>query len=72
MKVQAIIEQTPTEFWRRIEGFKFLPVTVGENTNEVLNNFRLLITDYIEHEGKGDPKWQGVGVDNLIFKLSYE
>lgn len=72
MKVNVIIEKEGKDFWGRIEGFEYLPVTVADSIDAVLSNLRLLINDYIEHEGKDDKKWNRVDVNNLLFELHFD
>ena len=52
MKLDVIIEESNKMFWGRVDGFDFLPVTVGSNMPEVIENLIILIIDYIENEGK--------------------
>lgn len=72
MKIDVIIEKGKKEFWGRIEGFEFLPVTAGESVNEVLENLRMLIADYIEHEGQDDKHWKDVKVSKIEFNVHYD
>ncbi len=72
MKVDVIIEKGKKEFWGRIEGYNFLPVTAGKNINEILDNLRLQIEDYIEHEGQNDKVWNKVDVAEIKFNLHYD
>lgn len=70
MKIDVIIEKGKREFWGRIEGYDFLPVTVGKTIDEVLDNLRMLIADHIEHEN--DKQWKGVDVAEIEFNLHYD
>lgn len=72
MKVDVIVEKGKKEFWGRIEGYDFLPVTVGKNIGEILENLKMLVADYIEHEGQEDVKWKNVDVSKLEFNLHYD
>jgi predicted RNase H-like HicB family nuclease len=67
MKVKVIIEKGKNEYWGRVEGYHFLPVTVGKNISEVLGNLKMLIADYIEHEGQNDKKWKSVDLNKIEF-----
>ncbi len=72
MKVNVIIERGNKEFWGRIEGYEFLPVTVGSNVEEVLENLKTLIADYIKHEGKDNKNWKRVEVNKITFDAHYD
>ncbi|QNF35259.1 helix-turn-helix transcriptional regulator [Adhaeribacter swui] len=73
MKLKVIIEKNENELWARIEGIgDFSPVTVGNTTEEVLANLKLLINDYIQHEGAVDPAWNLVNVKDLKFEFRYD
>lgn len=72
MKINVIIEKGKNEFWGRIEGFEFLPVTTGANVSEVAENLRMLIADYIEHERQNDKRWKRVDVNKIVFDLHYD
>ncbi|MGI8495704.1 MAG: hypothetical protein ACR2L1_10410 [Pyrinomonadaceae bacterium] len=72
MKIGVIIEKGKKEFWGRIEGYDFLPVTVGASVEEVLGNLKMLIADYVEHEGKSDKDFKRVDVGKIEFDLHYD
>ncbi len=72
MKINIIIEKGKNEFWGRIEGFEFLPVTTGANIAEIEENLRMLIADYIEHEGQNDKRWKQVDAGKITFDLHYD
>jgi predicted RNase H-like HicB family nuclease len=71
-KIDVIIEKGEKEFWGRIEGYDFLPVTVAKNIAEVLDNLKMLIADYIENEGQNDRQWKNFGADKIEFNLHYD
>jgi predicted RNase H-like HicB family nuclease len=71
-KLDVIIEKGKKEFWGRIEGFDYLPVTVGKSVVEVLGNLKMLITDYIEHEGQNDKQWKNFDSNKIEFNLHYD
>jgi predicted RNase H-like HicB family nuclease len=72
MRIDVIIEKGKKEFWGRIEGYEFLPVTVGTTVDEVLDNLKMLIADYIEHEGKDDKKFKRADVNKIKFDVHYD
>jgi hypothetical protein len=72
MKINVIIEKGKKEFWGRIEGFDFLPVTVGKNINEVLGSLKMLIADYIANEGRTDGQWKGFDAETVEFVMHYD
>ncbi len=38
----------------------------------VLENLRNLVDDYLAHEGKNHPQWQGVGPADIRFECTYD
>lgn len=72
MKVDVIIEKGKKEFWGRVEGYDFLPVTVGRDIEEVLKNLRMLVADHIENEGQNDNRWRNADVAKIEFSLHYD
>lgn len=72
MKINIIIEKGKNEFWGHIEGFESLPVTTGASVSEVTENLKMLIADYIEHEGQNDNRWRRVDVNKIVFDLHYD
>ncbi|MBA2605482.1 MAG: hypothetical protein M3521_12520 [Acidobacteriota bacterium] len=72
MKIDVIVEKGKKEFWGRVEGFDFLPVTVGKNAGEILENLKMLITDYVENEGQNDKHWKNINVSKIEFNLHYD
>jgi predicted RNase H-like HicB family nuclease len=72
MKIDVIIEKGKKEFWGRIEGFEFLPVTAGASVAEVLENLKMLIADYIAHEGQADKHWKRVDINKVVFIRHYD
>ena len=73
MKLEVIIEKSDGELWGRIEGKgNFMPNTVGNTTEEVLTNLRMLISDYLTHEGIQDKAWSKVDPEKVQFELAYD
>ncbi len=72
MKINVIIEKGKNEFWARVEGFEFLPVTTGASVSEVTENLRMLLADYIEHEGQDDRRWRKVDAGKITFDLHHD
>jgi hypothetical protein len=65
-----IVERGDGEWWGRIEGKgDFLPVTVANTIEEVIGNMRMLIQDYLEHEGKEDPFWNTINPESIEFDI---
>ena len=70
--IDVIIEKGKKGFWGRIEGFDFLPVTVGKSVAEVLDNLKKLITDYLENEGRNDRQWRNFDALTTELVLHYD
>lgn len=73
MKLQVILEKGDETLQARIEGGKyFVPTTVADDLEGVLDNLKMLIEDYQQHEGKEDKYWQKVDVSKVVFELTYD
>lgn len=72
-KLDIVIERHDGVLWGRIENRgNFTPTPYGNNTWEVIDNLKELITDYVKHEGKHDKFWNKIDVNNLDFEFSYD
>ena len=70
MKLEIIIEKNGSELWGRIENRpQFFPTTVADNVQGVLNNLKMLIKDYLKHEGKQDKNWNKIDVSKIEFEI---
>ena len=49
-----------------------MPTPYGDNTQQVVENLKELIYDYVSHEGKGDPHWNKVDMNSLSIELKYD
>lgn len=74
MNLQIIIKKSGDELWGRIESKShlFVPVTVGENLKEVVGNLKILIKDYLKHEGKEDKFWSKIKLSDTNFTFAYD
>ncbi len=73
MKLEVIIEKGDGELWGRIEGKgNYLPTTVGESVSEIRNNLRIVIKDYLKHEGGEDKFWKKINLADLDFDIHYD
>jgi len=54
----------------RSEG-EFLFTTVGANLEEITNNIKDLLVDFIAHEGRHNEAWENVNVDEIKFTYKY-
>jgi len=72
-KIEIIIEKHDGLLWGRVEGDgSFMPTPYGENTQQVIENLKELISDYITHEGKQDAFWKNVDLNNLDIEFKYD
>ena len=68
-----ILEKGDTELFGRIEiPDEFLYTTVGNNINDVTDNLRDLVADYIAHEGQALAHWQHVDAKDIAFTYEYD
>jgi predicted RNase H-like HicB family nuclease len=72
MKLNVILEKSDTDLFGSISIAEFSHNTVGKDIAEVTNNLKGLIQDYIEHEGKEDPKWKDLDVNTIEFDYTYD
>ena len=73
MKIEIIIERKDGLLWGRVEGKgDFMPTPYGTTTAKVIANFKELISDYVKHEGKKDPYWSKMNLDDLVFDFQYD
>lgn len=73
MKLPVIIEKNDGELWGRIEGKgNFMPTTAGSTTQELFDNLKLLIVDYLQHEGQEDKGWNKVDGNKVEFEPRYD
>lgn len=54
-----------SEIWAQVEAPGFFYTTTGKTINEVFDNFTELIADYMQHEGKDNPAWAGVRIQDI-------
>ncbi len=72
-KLEIIIEKNDGFLWGRVENKgKFMPTPYGTSTAKVIFNLKELINDYIKHEGKKDPYWSKVDINNIAFEFKYD
>jgi hypothetical protein len=60
------------KFGALVKGPGFLLTTQGDSVTSVLENLRSLVTDYLMHEGKNNPEWQGIRVEDITFTCEYD
>ncbi|MHA4809640.1 hypothetical protein ACX0G9_16120 [Flavitalea flava] len=72
-KIEIILEKNGGLLWGRVEGSgNFMPTPYGISKSAVIENFKILIQDYLLHEGKDDPYWKQMDVNALEFEFSYD
>ncbi|WP_051349914.1 helix-turn-helix transcriptional regulator [Dyadobacter alkalitolerans] len=73
MKLTIIIEKGDNELWGRIENVpNYLPVTSGSTMDEITDNLRDLLEDFIQHEGKSNADWQNLKKSDFTFDYAYD
>lgn len=60
------------QFAAQVKAPGFLFTTAGGSVPAVLDNLRGLLDDYLAHEGKHHPQWQGVRPADLRFECTYD
>jgi hypothetical protein len=71
IKLKVTIEWLDGKFGGRLKAPGFLFTTEGD-TQRVLDNLQDLLADYLQHEGKNAPEWQGVDAQDIEFEPVYE
>lgn len=71
MKLTIILEKGEKVIWGRIDDIpNFLPTTFGQNTQEITDNLKMLITDHYIHEK--NPFFDNIVVDTIEFDYAYD
>ncbi len=60
------------KFGAQVKAPGFLLTTQGDTVTSVLENLRNLLTDYLVHEGKNNPEWQNIQVEEVSFDCEYD
>jgi hypothetical protein len=55
-----------------MEGEGFFYTTAGNNEQEVSDNLKDLLTDFLENEGKEMKAWEGITADQVEFEFVYD
>lgn len=72
-KVLVTLEYSENELWGNISSKdEFSYTTVGANRVEIERNLRELLVDFKEHEGKENPAWKNVKIDDIEFSYQYD
>ena len=72
-KIEVILEKKDGILWGIVEGKgNFIPTPYGKTKDEVIANLKDLVTDYQKHEGKKDPFWSKVKVNDMEIAVSYD
>ena len=72
-KLTIVIEKgDDDEIWGSIDASGFLYTTVGSNVEEITANLRGLVADYLAHEGKTNPDWEGVSENDITYEYEYD
>jgi hypothetical protein len=60
------------QFGAQLKAPGFLFTTEAGSVPGVLDNLRNLLADYLVHEGKTHPDWQGIRVEDITFECTYD
>jgi hypothetical protein len=60
------------KFGAQVKAPGFLLTTQGESVPALMENLRNLITDYFANEGKNNPEWQNIRVEEIRFQCEYD
>ena len=59
------------KFGAQVKASGFLLTTQADTVPGVLENLRNLLTDYLVHEGKNNPDWQDIKIEEILFACEY-
>ncbi|KAA0991588.1 helix-turn-helix domain-containing protein [Dyadobacter aurulentus] len=73
MKLSIIIEKGDDELWGRIENIPdYLPVTSGKVLDEVTDNLKELLEDFLIADGKTYDEWRSINIEDIEFEYVYD
>lgn len=73
MKLELVLEKGDGEWWGRLEGVPNAHLyTSGTSVEEVTENLRDLLADYLENEGREEADWQSVSHATVEFNYTYD
>jgi hypothetical protein len=71
--INVIVERDEDgDIFARMKGSGFLLTTVGKNIEEIEFNLKDLLQDYLENEGKVNPDWKGLTVNDIALEYEYD
>lgn len=72
--IDLIVEKSEDgHFWGRIEGYSdWMATGQGETIEDLIQEVKYAIEDYVEHEGKNHPFWSKVDLAAINFNLVYD
>lgn len=73
MDLNLVIERgDDEEIAGSLETPDFFFSTVGMTESEIISDLRSQITNYLMHEGKELPQWQGIDPNQIQFNIEYD
>lgn len=60
------------EIWGSIDAPGFLYTTVGSTVEEITANLRDQVADFLAHEGKNMPEWEGISESDITYEYEYD
>lgn len=73
MKLELVLEKGDGEWWGRLEGVPNAHLyTSGTTVDEVTENLRDLLADYLENEGQHEVDWRMVSPATVEFNYTYD
>ncbi len=71
--IEIILEAHDGSLWGRVETEgSFMPTPYGETKEQVIENLKELIKDYVAHEGKKDFFWSRLDLGELHIEFKYD
>ena len=71
-KIELILEKNDGFLWGRVEAPGWMPTPYGATINDVIENLKELVADYVAHEGKNDKAWNKIDWSKVTFDFRYD
>lgn len=71
-RIEIIVEKKCGLIWGRVESAGWMPTPYGKTVNEVIENLKELVDDYVSHERKKDKAWNKFDWSKVVFDFKYD
>ena len=71
-RIELILEKNDGLILGRTDNEGWMPTPYGKTINEVVENLKELVNDYVTHEGKNDKAWNNLNWGKVAFDFKYD